>query len=431
MLAGDVFDNRAVLRRLRVFRAIYAIPRCSWRRRRCAAGCGAAARSASRSAATPCRRAIRERGAVALPRSAPRLRGRLRRRCERRVAARRLLARDDTLAVFGFGDAARRPATTRATCACRCSRMRRRAVRSLAQPAARCRAGDDGEHRAGPRTARCSSARSRLDEARRAASRPRAAAAYARLTAFVRARGYPAPAAHLELPRRDHRRRRRRRALSPVLRRPRRAGSATFDAGTLPAATAIGRRDGVRTPAGVLAGRAHAGHAAGESAPAQRLPLSAPVRPAAAELRPRDAAAGRATMPLLLSGTASVVGHESRHARLHRIAAGRDLRQLRQPARRRARAAAGAAGALRQRLAAEGVRARPRRSCRASPRCSTRASDPTVPRILLHAAICRRELRVEIDGVPRLRPALQRDGAATLDMRASPSSTRTENDQWD
>ena len=25
--------------------------------------------------------------------------------------------------------------------------------------------------------------------------------------------------------------------------------------------------------------------------------------------------------------------------------------------------------------------------------------DPTVPRVLLHAAICRRELRVEIDGV--------------------------------
>jgi chorismate lyase/3-hydroxybenzoate synthase len=103
-------------------------------------------------------------------------------------------------------------------------------------------------------------------------------------------------------------------------------------------------------------------------------------------------------MPLLLSGTAAVVGHESKHhdcveSQLAETFANFD-------------SLIAAARAVRPGLP---LRFGPDshlkvyvRDAEAMPRIAQALDahlDPAVPRVLLHAAICRRELRVEIDGV--------------------------------
>ena len=99
-----------------------------------------------------------------------------------------------------------------------------------------------------------------------------------------------------------------------------------------------------------------------------------------------------------MSGTASVVGHESKHhdcveSQLVETFANFD-------------SLLGAARGLRPELPARcGAQSRLKvyvRDAEAMPRIAEALEahlDPTVPRVLLHAAICRRELRVEIDGV--------------------------------
>ena len=229
-----------------------------------------------------------------------------------------VLAQPDVLAVFGFGQAAPRHQDPRYL----------RIAAGTARPGAlevwRGRgpvtAGRDGDI-AWAEDGALQFGAIELDEAVGAATQTASRRHRSGLRAPHR---FPAPArlsaraADLELLRRHHRRRRRRRALSPLLRRPRARPRHVRRPARCRRPPRSARGDGMRTPAGVLAGRAHAGHAAGEPAPAQRLPLPAPVRPAVAEIRPRDAAAGR------WRDAADAVGH--RRDRRPRVAARRRRR---------------------------------------------------------------------------------------------------------
>jgi chorismate lyase/3-hydroxybenzoate synthase len=175
------------------------------------------------------------------------------------------------------------------------------------------------------------------------------------------------------------------------------AGLGEVTIGTLPAATAIGRCDGVRTlQVYWLAARTPG------------TPVENPRQVSAyrypRQYGPQSPSFARAMvppshgMPLLLSGTASVVGHESRHhdcieSQLAEtfanfeslIAAARTTRPE-----------------LPQRFGAHSRLKVYVRDAQALPLIEQALAahlDPAVPRVLLHAAVCRRELRVEIDGV--------------------------------
>ena len=175
-------------------------------------------------------------------------------------------------------------------------------------------------------------------------------------------------------------------------------GIGDIDTGTLPAATAIGRLDGVR----VLQVYWLAARSAG-------TPLENP-RQVSAYRYPRQygrqspsfaramlAAAG-SRLPLLLSGTASVVGH----ATLHGDCTQRQLQET----FANFDALIGAARAQRPGLPAHfGTGSRLKvyvRDAAEVPSVRTMLAEllpPQVPYIVLHAAVCRRDLRVEIDGV--------------------------------
>ncbi|GAB3736810.1 pteridine-dependent deoxygenase [Luteimonas pelagia] len=175
-------------------------------------------------------------------------------------------------------------------------------------------------------------------------------------------------------------------------------GLGDFDPGTLPAATAIGRRDGVR----VLQVYWLAAREPGtplenpRQVSAYRYPRRYGPQPpsfARAMLPPAGAA-----MPLLLSGTASVVGHETRHAdcveaQLEETFANFD--SLLAATRARAPGLPPAFG--------RGTRLKAYvRDAHALPRVAAMLADrlgPDIPHVVLHADICRRDLRVEIDGV--------------------------------
>ena len=175
-------------------------------------------------------------------------------------------------------------------------------------------------------------------------------------------------------------------------------GIGAIDTSTLPAATAIGRVDGVR----VLQVYWLAAREAGtplenpRQVSAYRYPRQyGPQAPsfARAMLPPSGSA-----MPLLLSGTAAVVGHVSRHAG--------ELQAQIEETFANFDALLGAARAVRPPLPpgfGPGTRLKvyvrdeadlPLVAAALEARFGDR-----VPRILLHAAICRRELAVEIDGV--------------------------------
>jgi len=165
----------------------------------------------------------------------------------------------------------------------------------------------------------------------------------------------------------------------------------------LPAATAIGRRDGVRTlQVYWLAARVPGTPVENpRQVSAYRYPRQYGPQPpsfARAMVPPSDA------MPLLLSGTAAVVGHESKHhdcveSQLAEtfanfdslIAAARTVRP-----------------GLPLRFGPDSHLKVYVRDAEAMPRIAQALDahlDPSVPRVLLHATVCRRELRVEIDGV--------------------------------
>lgn len=176
------------------------------------------------------------------------------------------------------------------------------------------------------------------------------------------------------------------------------AGLGDFDARALPAATAIGRCDGAQ----VVQVYWLAAHAAGtpvenpRQVSAYHYPRQYGPQPpsfARAMLAPEGSA-----MPLLLSGTAAVVGHASMHE-------GELLAQVDETfvnfdallcnARLRCPALPARFGAC-TRLK---VYVRDRADLAVVAEALDRRFGKDVPRVLLHAAICRRELAVEIDGV--------------------------------
>jgi len=175
-------------------------------------------------------------------------------------------------------------------------------------------------------------------------------------------------------------------------------GLGDFDAQTLPAATAIGRCDDAR----VIQIYWLAAHAPGtpvenpRQVSAYRYPRQyGRQQPsfARAMLPPAGSA-----MPLMLSGTASVVGHASQHD-------GELLAQLDETFAN-FEALLGAACARQPSLPAQfgpGTRlkvyVRDRDDMAIVAEALDRRLGDRVPRVLLHAAICRRELAVEIDGV--------------------------------
>ena len=174
-------------------------------------------------------------------------------------------------------------------------------------------------------------------------------------------------------------------------------GLGDFDIARLPAATAIGRVDGARrlqvywlasrTPGTPLENP--------RQVSAYRYPRQYGPQPpsfARAMLPPQPAA-----MPLLLSGTAAVVGHESKHAdsvlaQLDETLANFDsllgVARQRQP---QLSSAFGGGSCLK-------VYVRDVEEIDNVAAALDRRFGDRVPRILLHAAICRYELRVEIDG---------------------------------
>lgn len=175
-------------------------------------------------------------------------------------------------------------------------------------------------------------------------------------------------------------------------------GLAFDDAGTLPAATAIGRMDGARTLQVYWLAAREAGTPLENprQVSAYRYPRQYGLQPPSFA-RAMLPAAGSA-VPLLVSGTAAIVGHASQHAdsvecqvdeTLANIDALLAAAHARRPDLPRV---LGAASPLK--VYVRDAADLPRVAAHLEARLGDR-----VPRLLLHAAVCRRELRVEIDGV--------------------------------
>jgi chorismate lyase/3-hydroxybenzoate synthase len=174
-------------------------------------------------------------------------------------------------------------------------------------------------------------------------------------------------------------------------------GLGDVDPGTLPAATAIGRVDRARRLQVYWLAARTAG-----------TPLENPRQISAyrypRQYGPQPPSFARAmlpaspSMPLLLSGTAAITGHESRHAESVAAQLDETLANL--------DSLLATAHARRPDLPAHtGAHTRLKIYVRDRDQLAEVAAlldarlGPSVPRVVLHAAICRRELRVEIDGV--------------------------------
>ena len=176
------------------------------------------------------------------------------------------------------------------------------------------------------------------------------------------------------------------------------AGMDALDTARLPAATAIGRRDGLRRLQVYWLAAREPGQPLENprQVSAYRYPRQyGPQSPsfARALLPPAGAA-----MPLLLSGTAAIVGHASQHsgavqAQVEETLA--NLDSLVAAARQQGAplpATLGAGSPIKVYVRDPGDAAL------VAAQLDLRL-DPAVPRVLLHAQVCRRELLVEIDGV--------------------------------
>lgn len=310
-------------------------------------------------------------------------------------ALQTLLLADDTLAVFGFGSQAPHhddPRYLRVALeplgAAPLERWRGSA------PVTRGREGDGPDSLAWAEDGALQFGALELDEGDNDIA-VTAEVIYSRMLAFARARGYP----HLlrtwnyldGITCGDGDAERYRRFCVGRAR-----GIGDVDPVTLPAATAIGRVDGARRlQVYWLAARLPG------------TPLENPRQVSAyrypRQYGPQPPSFARAmlpsspSMPLLLSGTAAVVGHESRHA--ESVAAQLDETLLNFDS------LLGAAHARRPGLP---VNFGPHTRLKAYVRDRDEVAevtallearlDPSVPRLVLHAAICRRELRIEIDG---------------------------------
>ncbi|HEY0505694.1 MAG TPA: pteridine-dependent deoxygenase [Lysobacter sp.] len=174
-------------------------------------------------------------------------------------------------------------------------------------------------------------------------------------------------------------------------------GLGFVDTQTLPAATAIGRVDGARRlQVYWLAARVPGTPLENpRQISAYRYPRQYGPQPpsfARAMLPPLGSA-----MPLMLSGTAAIVGHESRHA-------GSVATQLDETLANFDSLLAAARAQWPTLSAGFGAHSRLKVYVRHHDEIEAVARGldaklPGVPRLLLHAAVCRRELRVEIDGV--------------------------------
>ncbi len=175
-------------------------------------------------------------------------------------------------------------------------------------------------------------------------------------------------------------------------------GLGAFDASRLPAATAIGRCDAARVLQVYWLAAAAPGTPVENprQVSAWRYPREYGPQPPAfarAMLPPTDS-----RMPLLLSGTASVVGHATMHAGALLAQLGETFANF--------EALLGAARARQPQLPPEfgpGTRlkvyVRDREDMDAVAEALQARVGGRVPHFLLHAAICRRDLAVEIDGV--------------------------------
>ena len=307
-----------------------------------------------------------------------------------------LLAADDTLAVIGFGSQAPRHADPR---------YLRVALEPLgtapfehwrgSAPVSRGRDGNGGDDGiAWAEDGLLQFGALELDEGDNDIQAT-AETIYARMLAFTRSRGYP----HLlrtwnyldGITAGDGDAERYRRF---CIGRARGIGDA--DPSTLPAATAIGRVDGARRlQVYWLAARSPG------------TPLENPRQLSAyrypRQYGPQPPSFARAmlpaspAMPLLLSGTAAVVGHESRHA--DSVAAQLDETLLNfdhlLAAAHARRPAMPAHFGPNTRLK---VYVRDRGEMAEVAALLQSRLDPEIPRLVLHAAVCRRELRMEIDG---------------------------------
>ena len=175
-------------------------------------------------------------------------------------------------------------------------------------------------------------------------------------------------------------------------------GLGRFDTIELPAATAIGRCDGLRTLQVYWLSAAQRG-----------TPVENPRQVSAyrypREYGPQSPSFARAmlpppgsTMPLLLSGTASVVGHASLHHgelldQIGETFANFDA-LLAEARRHQPSLPAGFGSGTRLKVYVRDAADLPLVAQALDARFGT-----SVPRVLLHASICRRELAVEIDGV--------------------------------
>lgn len=175
-------------------------------------------------------------------------------------------------------------------------------------------------------------------------------------------------------------------------------GMGRFETFELPAATAIGRCDGRRTLQVYWL-----------SASRRGIPVENPRQVSAyrypRQYGPQSPSFARAmlppagsTLPLLLSGTASVVGHASQHigelqAQIGETFANFDA-LLAEARRHQPSLPAGFGSGTRLKVYVRDVEDLPVVAQALDARFGN-----SVPRLLLHAAICRRELAVEIDGV--------------------------------
>jgi chorismate lyase/3-hydroxybenzoate synthase len=175
-------------------------------------------------------------------------------------------------------------------------------------------------------------------------------------------------------------------------------GIGMVEPGTLPAATAIGRTDGVRRLQVYWLAAREPG-----------VPLENPRQVSAyrypRQYGPQPPSFARAmmpppgsAMPLLLSGTAAVVGHETRHVESVTDQVAETFANF--------DSLLGAAHALRPSLPLRfdassrlKVYVRDHDELPVVQRLLDEHLGPHVPRIMLHAAICRRDLRMEIDGM--------------------------------
>ncbi len=175
-------------------------------------------------------------------------------------------------------------------------------------------------------------------------------------------------------------------------------GLGRFDTAMLPAATAIGRLDGRRTLQVYWLAATTPGTPLENprQLSAYRYPRRYGPQPPsfARAMLPPDGS----DMPLLLSGTAAIVGHESRHVDSLETQLDETLANF--------RALIGAAREHRPSLpTAFGPGSRLKVYIRDAGALATADAllrerlGPEVPYVLLHAAVCRRELRIEIDGI--------------------------------